>query len=97
MAPPPFKVVGPLPQPLTVEETAATFSLPPAKVEQLMAALRTSLAKVSGSKSARPAKVVKFSKSFGTSKLGKAPKPAKASKPGRRRMRQPAKAARSSR
>ena len=93
MAPPPFKVIGPLPEPLTVEETAATFSVSPASVAQLMTALRTSLAKASGSKAAKTSKVVKISMAASASRSAKAAKLPNAGKTPGRRTRQASKAA----
>lgn len=40
MAPPPFKVVGDLPKPLTVKETAKTLRVSPEKLQATLAALR---------------------------------------------------------
>ena len=50
MAPPPFKVVGDLPKPLTVEETAETFGVSRRETERIMASLDAVLVKQRGSK-----------------------------------------------
>jgi hypothetical protein len=89
MAPPPFKVVGKLPEPLTVEETAATFRVSPATVKHLMTALRASLTQhrsklAKTSNTAKPSKAKKASKAAKVVKVSKAP---------RRRTRQASKAA----
>jgi hypothetical protein len=39
MAPPPFKVIGDLPRPLTVKETAKTLRVSPQKLSETLAAL----------------------------------------------------------
>ncbi len=95
MAPPPFKVVGDLPRPLTVKETAKTLRMSPQKLRETLEAIRSiSLALEKGqTREARraPPKTLTSAKAAKSSKA--VTKTVKAAPPRARQARKPAKAA----
>lgn len=81
MAPPPFKVIGPVRQPLTVEETADALGVSPLQMEEVLAAVaavigeggRTGVAAKRKGAAVKSVKAAKAVKSASAAKVGGAP------------------------